>query len=200
MKLVPEAAAPDHDVVVVGAGPAGLVTAIMLATQGIDVLLIERRSATSDLPRAVGVTLRQMELFRSWGLEQRLRAGGDDVELALLETVTAVDAGHGTARDLNVPKRSQSEVVSPTAPARVPQDHLEAVLMDHLATLPSATIRRGTEVTGVTQTEDGVRLERVRRDHRDSGRPCRRATSSLPTEPAVRCGRRWASRWSAPTT
>ena len=158
MKLVPEAAAPHHDVVVVGAGPAGLVTAIMLATQGIDVSLIERRSATSDLPRAVGVTLRQMELFRSWGLEQRMRAGGDDVELAVLETVTAADAGRGTARDLNVPRRTQSEVVSPTAPARVPQDHLEAVLMDHLATLPSATIRRGTEVTGVTQTEDDVRL------------------------------------------
>ena len=83
MKLVRQAAAPDHDVVVVGAGPAGLVTAIMLGTEGIDVLLIERRSATSDLPRAVGVTLRQMELFRSWGLEQRLRAGGDDVELAV---------------------------------------------------------------------------------------------------------------------
>ena len=30
--------------------------------------------------------------------------------------------------------------------------------MEHLATLPSATIRRGTEVTGVTQAEDGVRL------------------------------------------
>ena len=159
MKLVPEAGAADHDVVVVGAGPAGLVTAIMLATQGIDVLLIERRSATSDLPRAVGVTLRQMELFRSWGLEQRLRAGSDDVELALLETVTAVDAGYGTARDLNVPSRSQSEVVSPTAPARVPQDHLEAVLMDHLATLPSATIRRGAEVIAISQTRNAVRLE-----------------------------------------
>ncbi len=30
--------------------------------------------------------------------------------------------------------------------------------MEHLANLPSATIRRGTEVTGVTQTEDAVRL------------------------------------------
>ena len=42
--------------------------------------------------------------------------------------------------------------------------------MEHLATLPSATIRRGTEVTGVTQTEDGVRLSVSRRDRRNSGR------------------------------
>ncbi len=113
MKLVPEAAAPHHDVVVVGAGPAGLVTAIGLATQGVDVSLIERRSATSDLPRAVGITMRQMELFRSWGLEQRLRDGGDDVELAVLETVTAADAGRGTARDLNVPSAPRARWSAP---------------------------------------------------------------------------------------
>ena len=158
MKLV-TAAAPHHDVVVVGAGPAGLVAATVLATQGVDVLLIERRTTTSDLPRAVGITMRQMELFRSWGLEQRIRAGGDDVELAVLETTTAKDAGSGHVREMNVPNRSQSEVVSPTASARVPQDHLEAVLIEHLATLPTATIRRGEEVTAVSQTRDAVRLD-----------------------------------------
>lgn len=148
----------DHDVAVVGAGPAGLVAATVLARQGVDVLLIEKRSRTSDLPRAVGITIRQMELFRSWGLEQQLRTGADDVELAVLETVTASDAGRGTPRDMNVPNRSQSKVVSPTASARVPQDHLEAVLIEHLASLPSATIRLSAEVTDVTQTEHAVRL------------------------------------------
>ncbi|HEV3365111.1 MAG TPA: FAD-dependent oxidoreductase, partial [Acidimicrobiia bacterium] len=41
-----------HEVVVVGAGPAGLTAAIMLARQGVDCLVIERRSELSALPRA----------------------------------------------------------------------------------------------------------------------------------------------------
>lgn len=157
MKLVPAAA--HRDVVVVGAGPAGLVTATALATQGVDVLLVEARATISDLPRAVGISMRQMELFRSWGLEQRLRAGGDDVELAVLETTTAAAAANGTVLEMNAASRAQSEVVSPTSSARVPQDHLERVLMDHLETLPTATIRRGTEVSALSQDRHGVRLE-----------------------------------------
>jgi putative polyketide hydroxylase len=148
----------SHDVVVVGAGPAGLVTAIVLAQHGADVLVLDQRTRPSALPRAVGVTLRQMEVFRSWGLEEKLRAGSSDVELTALETRTAAEAGSGATRDLNVPDARHSEVVSPTAPHRVPQDHLEMVLLEHLGSLPTAKVRRGVEVTGLDQSDEGVRL------------------------------------------
>ena len=143
----------------VGAGPAGLVTATVLAQHGTDVLVLDQRTRPSALPRAVGVSLRQMEVFRSWGLEERLRAGSSDVEITALETRTAAEAGSGAIRDLNVPDARHSEVVSPTAPHRVPQDHLEAVLLEHLESLPTATVRRGVEVTGLDQSDEGVRLQ-----------------------------------------
>lgn len=38
-----------RQVVVVGAGPAGLVLAITLARYGVDVLLLEKRARTSNL-------------------------------------------------------------------------------------------------------------------------------------------------------
>ena len=57
--------------VVVGAGPAGLVTATVLAQHGADVLVLDQRTRPPPCPRAVGVTLRQMEVFRSWGLEEQ---------------------------------------------------------------------------------------------------------------------------------
>ena len=63
------------DVLVVGAGPAGLTAAITLARYGIDVLVIEKHRGTSPFPKATGVSTRTMELFRSWGIEQQIRAG-----------------------------------------------------------------------------------------------------------------------------
>ena len=62
------------------------------------------------------------------------------------------------------PTAEQSAVISPTAPACVPQDHLEPVLLDHLRSYPSARVELGTEVVGVEADADGVEV--VLRDAR----------------------------------
>jgi putative polyketide hydroxylase len=54
-------------VLIAGAGPAGLTTAIALARHGVESMLVERRPVLSGLPRAVSVSTRTMELMRSWG-------------------------------------------------------------------------------------------------------------------------------------
>ena len=64
----------DVPVVIAGAGPAGLVAAVTLARHGIGSLPVERNRALSPLPRATGVSLRTMELLRSWGLEDQVVA------------------------------------------------------------------------------------------------------------------------------
>ena len=57
-------------VLIVGAGPVGLLAAILLARQGIDCLVIERRRPRQDsAPKAHVVNPRSLEIFRSAGLD-----------------------------------------------------------------------------------------------------------------------------------
>lgn len=121
---------------VVGAGPAGLTAALTLARHGVECLLVERRPAPSDLPRASVVSLRSMEILRGLGLEAAVRAGAADVDWALWWCDTLSAASAGTAVDVGIPSPAQSAVLSPTAPACVAQDHLEAALLDELRALP----------------------------------------------------------------
>ena len=48
----------ETEVLVVGAGPAGLVAAITLAHYGVDVLLVEKRADISTLSRTLVISTR----------------------------------------------------------------------------------------------------------------------------------------------
>jgi putative polyketide hydroxylase len=144
-------------VLIVGAGPAGLTAAVALARYGIECLLVERRRGPSPVPRATWVSTRSMELFRSWGLEDRVRAGGVEVEWLRWYCETLARADAGRASPTAFPTRDQSMAVSPTAPACVPQDHLEPVLMEHLRSL-GAGVELGSEVVSVEDRAGRVRV------------------------------------------
>ncbi len=150
------------DVVVVGAGPAGLVAGITLARYGAQVLMLEKRDRISTLSRALVISTRSMELLRAWGLEAEVRAGANDVEPCGWRTETLA-CGQGAVVPLGFPTVAEAAAISPTRPAWAPQDQLEPILHRHLRSLPTATDRFGHECTGLTQDGDTVRVTVCRR-------------------------------------
>jgi 2-polyprenyl-6-methoxyphenol hydroxylase-like FAD-dependent oxidoreductase len=145
------------DVLVVGAGPAGLTAASALARHGIDVLVVERHDGTSPFPKATGVSTRTMELLRTWGLEQRVRAGAMRVRPAVAVSNTLIDPRQIDA-PFSYPTDEEALAVSPTTPCYCPQDHLEPVLLEHLRA-HGGRVRFGTELTGSTPDSTGVDAE-----------------------------------------
>lgn len=67
----------DAPVVIVGAGPVGVATALGLAHHGVRSVLIERDATPSVGSKAFGVWGRTLEVFDAWGLSRALIDAGD---------------------------------------------------------------------------------------------------------------------------
>ena len=61
----------DADVLIVGAGPTGLMMAIQLARRGVGVLIIDRHEGPARESRALGVHARTLEIYSHLGLAER---------------------------------------------------------------------------------------------------------------------------------
>ena len=145
----------EYDVVVVGAGPGGLASAVTLGSYGIEALVVDRRPSTSRLPRATVASTATMELLRRWGLEDRARERSIDVEWQAWACSTLAAAAEGEAVEVGLPTREQAALVSPTGPVCIAQDELEPLLEEHLPSFGSIRVERGVELTGLDQTGDG---------------------------------------------
>lgn len=145
-------------VLVVGAGPAGLVTATTLARYGVRSLLIERRADSSSLPRATLINLPTMELLRSWGLEPAVRAIAMEASPLGLFTESLAAPG-GMKLSFGYPTEAEAAPYSPTYPALAPQDDIEPILLEHLSTYPEASVRFSTELVTLRQDGTGVTAE-----------------------------------------
>ena len=63
-------------VLIVGAGPAGLVLALELGRRGVAVTLLEEDTEPPRIPKANATTARTMEHFRRLGCAKRIRELG----------------------------------------------------------------------------------------------------------------------------
>jgi 2-polyprenyl-6-methoxyphenol hydroxylase-like FAD-dependent oxidoreductase len=144
---------PDHvPVLVVGGGPSGLAAAIELGRRGIDVLLVEPRTALDPLrPRAKTTSVRTMEHLRRWGIADRLRAAAPlPVEHAQDVVFCTGLFGHEITR---FPEAfglwTSPREVAAEAGQQAPQSLVEQVLRDEAAELPTVTLLVGWRAASV---------------------------------------------------
>jgi 2-polyprenyl-6-methoxyphenol hydroxylase-like FAD-dependent oxidoreductase len=130
------------DVVVVGAGPTGLMLAGDLAEAGVRVTVLERRARESNVTRAFAVHARTMEELQIRGVADELAASGTTIQALRLYGRASIDLER-------LPSAFHSLLITP-------QFQTERVLTERLDRL-GVSITHGAEVVGVTQDAAGVR-------------------------------------------
>ncbi|MFD9963249.1 FAD-dependent monooxygenase [Amycolatopsis sp. NPDC058986] len=144
-------------VLIVGAGPVGLSTALFLGRHGVRSLVVEKRDGTSTLPRAPGLQARTMELFRAAGVNQRIRAleVGDShayFEGGIIQVRTFAEIDDAVV--LEAPSLD-GPTISPERVMGCGQDRYERVLAD-LVTEAGSEVKFGVELLALDQDGDGV--------------------------------------------
>lgn len=133
----------DEEVIIVGAGPTGLMLACELKLMGASVTVIDQRPhGTSGESRAPGINARSMEIFAQRGLAGKFRATGRPMPMVLFSGM-AMRPG----------------TVDPAWPDALilPQHETERILAERAVELGVA-IRWSTAFTHLAQDADGVDL------------------------------------------
>jgi 2-polyprenyl-6-methoxyphenol hydroxylase-like FAD-dependent oxidoreductase len=137
----------DADVIIVGAGPTGLMLAAELCLAGIRPLVLERRPQLRETPRANGFSGRITELLRYRGMLDRV------LEASIGPIHTAPVLAFGEVQ-LDLSRLTDP----PLWAVHLPQPRLERVLAEY-AGERGAELRRGHEVVGIGQDDVGVTVD-----------------------------------------
>lgn len=140
-----------HDVIIVGGGPTGFLTALGLAQSGLQVLLLEAADRIATSPRAAVYHWSLLDGLDRLGVREEAEAAGivkDDYTWLIKET------GEHICYRLDV----LSDRTRFNYNLNMGQDVLAGIARDRLAALPNAQVRFNARVERLAQDADGVTL------------------------------------------
>jgi len=133
------------DVLIVGAGPAGLATAIGLAREGVDFVIVDALPQAQNTSRAAVIHAATLETLARLGVAEELIEQGikapdfkvrDRDRILLAASFSVLDSPHAFA-------------------LMIPQDETEAILLGSLERL-GQKVSRPARVTHIVRREEGV--------------------------------------------
>src|SRR5688572_27167750 len=140
--------AMDPEVLIVGAGPTGLMLANQLARRGVRVLIIDRHAGPARETRALGVQARTLEIYAQLGVIGQA--------LALGKIGTGANMWANGRHMAHVPLGDAGDGVSPYPYILVlGQDDNERILGDRLRDF-GVEVQWNTELIGLEEGADGV--------------------------------------------
>jgi 2-polyprenyl-6-methoxyphenol hydroxylase-like FAD-dependent oxidoreductase len=141
----------DTDVLIVGAGPSGLMLAGWLARLGIQPLVIDQKEGLSRESRAMGVQARTLETYDMLDIVERALPQGVKITQGNM-VINQRFEGH-------IPFGNVGGKISPYPYFfAMGQDRTERLLLQHF-TEAGGTVRWGTTVEALSPTDEGVRVE-----------------------------------------
>ncbi|HEY5777446.1 MAG TPA: FAD-dependent monooxygenase [Terrimicrobiaceae bacterium] len=146
----------DVPVAIVGGGPCGLMTALLLARSGVESTVFERKPSTSVHPKAMGLSRRTAEILRQHGLIERIMGGSLPIEGRCLGIWAKSLVGEEYGR---VPLAALHSEFTPCKTLHCPQTWTEKVLREALEQETVADLRFNSEVVSIEHREDDVRLQ-----------------------------------------
>ena len=149
------------EVVIIGAGPVGLISAIQLGRAGIKTLLLERRSNFSVHPKASGIHARTMEIYRELALAELIRKNSVDwsgiFTIGWMTRLSGIELGTisiGATEE----ERNLFRSWSPETMAFCSQDIYEPLFAKTIEQYPSVELRLSSEVRAIEQDDGGVSI------------------------------------------
>ncbi len=143
MSLSNDKRAPSRTkLLIVGGGPVGLTMALLLDRFGIDFVLVERAGGVTNHPKARGCDIRSMELFRQWGIGEKIKARGLPPGS---DTFAMVDSISGREYGRTVPELDIGQ--SPAWRCLVAQDVVEEEIFDVIRASKPGCVLYDTEFT-----------------------------------------------------
>ena len=137
----------DADVLIVGAGPTGLVLALWLTKQGVPVRIIDKSDGPAADSRALAVQARTLELYRQLDLADEVLARGYQVP--------ALNLWVGGRSKARIPLPDLGRGLTPYGLVVFPQDEHERLLIERLEAL-SVSVERRTELVSFRDAGGGV--------------------------------------------
>ena len=164
----------EHQVVIVGAGPTGMMLAAELTLAGADVVIVERRMTpelTGERSGALGLHTRTIEVLDQRGVAERFLSKGQPVQTLGFGGVRFDISGWPTRHPYGLALR---------------QKHTERIMAGWIEEL-GVKIHRGVELVGFSHDESGVKVElsdgrRIRAQYLvgcDGGRSVVRRTAGI---------------------
>jgi 2,4-dichlorophenol 6-monooxygenase len=148
----------ETDVLVVGAGPAGAISALLLSTYGIRTIMINKYGSTSPGPRAHITNQRAMEILRDLDLEEPAKTLAVPQEkMGHLFARSLVDEEFGRIYSWSThpEAKARHDLASPCAICDLPQYYFEPLVTAQCA-LRGSDVRLRTEYVSHVQDADGV--------------------------------------------